>query len=322
MQGNCKIAFVGCVQEGKECLQEILDAGGHVTAIFTFDEEMAAKTSGAVPFDDIAASYDIPLYELRNTNTTETADLIRRAAPDVIFVIGWTRLISAEILQIPKYGCIGMHASLLPKYRGRAPVNWALINNETVTGNTMILLDDGVDTGDILLQRTIPITLADTCKTLYDKVAQAGREMIREVLPYLDRGELPRTPQRHAEATVMPKRTPEDGRIDWEKRALELYNWVRALTHPYPGAFTVFDGKKLFIWEAQIAHHSSHTHSMRTAKPGTVVALTDGIAVATGGEELLTLRRLNFEGNEEHAWNGFLESHALAVGAVLTDDIN
>jgi len=322
MQGNCSIAFVGCVQEGKECLQEILDAGGNVTAIFTFDEEMAAKTSGAVPFDDLAASYNIPLYKIKNTNTPEAVEIIRQVTPDVIFVIGWTRLVSADVLAIPEYGCIGMHASLLPKYRGRAPVNWALINNETVTGNTMILLDDGVDTGDILLQRTIPITLADTCKTLYDKVAQAGREMIREILPYLDRGELPRSPQNHSEATVMPKRTPEDGLINWEKTSLELYNWVRALTHPYPGAFTVFAGRKLFIWEAQVTHHSTNNKSMRKFKPGTVVALTDGITVATGGDELLTLRRLNFEGEAERAWSDFLESHTLEVGAVLTDNIN
>lgn len=289
-------------------------------AILTFTDEIAAKTSGAVSFEDIAQKHNIPLYKVKNTNTPEAIQLIKEINPDVMFVVGWTRLVSSEVLAIPKYGCIGMHASLLPKYRGRAPVNWALINNEKVTGNTMILLDDGVDTGDMLLQRSIPITLADTCQTLYDKVAQTGREMIAEIIPYLEKGELPRTPQNHEEATVMPKRTPEDGIIDWNKSSLELFNWVRALTHPYPGAFTYHYNKKLFVWEAQIAHFSSERFDgelLKTTTPGTVVSISDGIAVSAGGNELLTIRRLNYEDNNEVLWNEFLSSSELEAGVTF-----
>ncbi|TDJ02372.1 MAG: methionyl-tRNA formyltransferase [Caldithrix sp.] len=316
----CRIAFVGCVKEGKECLQEIIAAGGDVVAIFTFTDEIAAKTSGAVSFEDISEQHEIPLYKIKNTNTPETAQLIKEINPDVIFVIGWTRLVSAEILTIPKYGCIGMHASLLPKYRGRAPVNWALINNEKLTGNTMILLDDGVDTGDILLQRSISITLADTCGTLYDKVADAGREMIRESIPHLQKGELSRTPQNHDQATVMPKRTPEDGVIDWTKPALELFNWVRALTHPYPGAFTYYQSKKLFIWDAQIAHFSlqeCNSELLKNTVPGMVISTADGITVSTGEGEILSLRALNFEDSDKVTWKEFLAENELRVGDIL-----
>lgn len=316
----CRIAFVGCVKEGKECLQEIIAAGGDVVAIFTFTDEIAAKTSGAVSFEDISEQHEIPLYKIKNTNTPETAQLIKEINPDVIFVIGWTRLVSAEILTIPKYGCIGMHASLLPKYRGRAPVNWALINNEKLTGNTMILLDDGVDTGDILLQRSISITLADTCGTLYDKVADAGREMIRESIPHLQKGELSRTPQNHDQATVMPKRTPEDGLIDWTKPALELFNWVRALTHPYPGAFTYYQSKKLFIWDAQIAHFSlqeCNSELLQNTVPGMVISTADGITVSTGEGEILSLRALNFEDSDKVTWKEFLSENELRVGDIL-----
>ncbi|NIT59122.1 MAG: hypothetical protein GWN00_23735 [Aliifodinibius sp.] len=316
---RCRIVFIGCVQEGKECLEEILEADGHVVAILTFTDEFAARTSGAVSFEHISQSYNIPLYKVKSTNTPESVALLREIEPDVIFVVGWTRLVSAEVLAIPKYGCIGMHASLLPKYRGRAPVNWALINNEKVTGNTMILLDEGVDTGDILLQRTIPITLSDTCRTLYDKVSVAGRGMIREIIPYLKRGQLPRKPQNDAEASVMPKRSPEDGLIDWNKSALELFNWVRALTHPYPGAFTYFQGKKLFVWEAQIAHFPvvSNGRLSKQAQPGQVLTVSDGILVVTGQNELLNLRRLNYENDVEAQWYPFLQVNKLPVGAVL-----
>lgn len=301
-------------------MQEIIAAGGDVVAIFTFTDEIAAKTSGAVSFEDISEQHEIPLYKIKNTNTPETAQLIKEINPDVIFVIGWTRLVSAEILAIPKYGCIGMHASLLPKYRGRAPVNWALINNEKLTGNTMILLDDGVDTGDILLQRSISITLADTCGTLYDKVADAGREMIRESIPHLQKGELSRTPQNHDQATVMPKRTPEDGLIDWTKPALELFNWVRALTHPYPGAFTYYQSKKLFIWDAQIAHFSlqeCNSELLKNTVPGMVISTADGITVSTGEGEILSLRALNFEDSDKVTWKEFLSENELRVGDIL-----
>ncbi|MCH7678427.1 methionyl-tRNA formyltransferase [candidate division KSB1 bacterium] len=301
-------------------MQEIIAAGGDVVAIFTFTDEIAAKTSGAVSFEDISEQHEIPLYKIKNTNTPETAQLIKEINPDVIFVIGWTRLVSAEILAIPKYGCIGMHASLLPKYRGRAPVNWALINNEKLTGNTMILLDDGVDTGDILLQRSISITLADTCGTLYDKVADAGREMIRESIPHLQKGELSRTPQNHDQATVMPKRTPEDGVIDWTKPALELFNWVRALTHPYPGAFTYYQSKKLFIWDAQIAHFSlqeCNSELLKNTVPGMVISTADGITVSTGEGEILSLRALNFEDSDKVTWKEFLAENELRVGDIL-----
>lgn len=318
MKSNCKIAFVGCVEEGRECLREIIAAGGDVVAILTFTDELAGKTSGAVSFEEISQRHEIPLYKVKNTNTPESVKLLREINPDVMFVIGWTRLVSAEVLAIPKLGCIGMHASLLPTYRGRAPVNWAIINNEKITGNTMILLDDGVDTGDILLQRSISITLADTCKTVYDKVAAAGRDMIREIIPHLEKKELPRKTQDHAQATVMPKRTPDDGIIDWQKSSLDLFNWVRALTHPYPGAFTYLNGKKLFIWETQIAHFPTDAgENFYAAAPGTVVAISDGILVSTGQNELLRLHRLSFEGEEDVLWKDFLSSDEVKIGYTL-----
>jgi methionyl-tRNA formyltransferase len=320
MKQRLRIVFVGCVEEGKECLKEILELGGNVVAIFTFTDEIARKTSGAVSFEDISQNYNIPLYKVKNTNTPEAVKLLRELNPDVIFVIGWTRLVSNEVLDIPRFGCIGMHASLLPKYRGRAPVNWALIHNETQSGNTTILLDAGVDTGKILAQQEFPISLSDTCQTVYHKVAEAGRSMLGELLPKLENGILEPLQQNDHEASVMPKRRPEDGIIDWNKSALELFNWIRALTHPYPGAFTSFSNKKLFIWEARIAHYpfmESKISDWETKKPGTVISISDGIAVLTGRNEILTLHRLNHEGKKETSWPEFLSASRLQPGNIL-----
>jgi methionyl-tRNA formyltransferase len=320
MKQRLRIVFVACVEEGKECLKEILELGGNVVAIFTFTDEIARKTSGAVSFEDISQNYNIPLYKVKNTNTPEAVKLLRELNPDVIFVIGWTRLVSNEVLDIPRFGCIGMHASLLPKYRGRAPVNWALIHNETQSGNTTILLDAGVDTGRILAQREFPISLSDTCQTVYHKVAEAGRSMLGELLPKLENGILEPLQQNDNEASVMPKRRPEDGIIDWNKSALELFNWIRALTHPYPGAFTSFSNKKLFIWEARIAHYpfmESKISDWEMKKPGTVISISDGISVLTGRNELLTLHRLNYEGENETSWQEFLSVAHLQPGNML-----
>lgn len=315
-----RIVFVGCVAEGRECLQEILQAGGNVVAVVTFTDELARKTSGAVSFESTATEHGIPLYKVRSTNTPESIALLKELTPDVIFVVGWTRLVSAEALRTPSLGCIGMHASLLPKYRGRAPVNWAIINDEKETGNTMLLLDDGVDTGDILLQKRIRISFSDTCETLYAKVARAGREMIREIMPFIASGRLPRKPQQHELATVMPARKPEDGLIDWRKSSRELYNWVRALTHPYPGAFTLHNERQLLIWQAHPSHFpegGSGSAAFRQCQPGEVISVSDGITVATGSDDLLTVRRLSYANEPEMLWQGFIEQSSINLGDIL-----
>ncbi len=321
---DIRIAFVGAVEEGRECLQEIINYGGNVVGIFTFTEEIALKTSGAVDFEEISIEHNIPLFRVKSTNNPAAVAQMRELKPDIIFVIGWTRLVSAEILEIPRFGCIGMHASLLPRFRGRAPVNWVIIHNEKETGNTAMQLNEGVDTGKMVAQKGFPISMADTCQTVYHKVARAGREMIVEILDAVNAGNLPSIQQNDAEATEMPKRRPEDGIVDWQKGALDLFNFVRALTHPYPGAFSYLRGRKLFIWEARIAHYphlKSHISNWENIVPGTVLGVSDGIVVMTGNMELLTLHRLSFDEEEELAWRDFVKTYKIQVGDVLESEI-
>ena len=312
-----RIVFIGCVKEGLECLQELLALKCHVVGIITFVEDMAKKMSGAVSFKDIAARYKIPIYGVKTTNSPDAVTIIRDLRPDLIFVIGWTRLVSSEIISLTKYGCLGMHASLLPKYRGRAPVNWALINNETEWGNSTILLDDGVDTGKVLCQKKFKISVYDTCRTVYDKVALAGRMMIRESLPGLIQQNIQPIVQDESEASVMPKRTPDDGIIDWNKSALELFNWVRALTIPYPGAFTYWESRRVYIWEVRIAHFTEEILEKvenRKLLPGTIISISDGIAVLTGSNEIVTLHELSFENGDKMPWVDFVQRNGIKVG--------
>jgi methionyl-tRNA formyltransferase len=317
---HLRVVFVGAVEEGRECLHALLEYGANVVGIFTFTDAIAAKTSGAVDFTEIADQHNIPLYKVKSTNTPEAVEMFRALAPDVIFVVGWTRLVSSEILQIPKYGCFGMHASLLPKYRGRAPVNWAIIHNEKLSGNTAMLLNEGVDTGQVVAQKAFPISLADTCQTVYHKVAAAGKEMAVEILRAIENGNLQVLPQNDDEATEMPRRRPEDGLIDWHCDALTIFNFVRALTHPYPGAFSYLNEKTVFIWEARIAHYpylNKPVFEFESLEPGTVIDVADGILVKTGNHELISLHRLQAAGEDEVDWQTFVSRYHIQPGDVF-----
>ncbi|MBI3448539.1 MAG: DegT/DnrJ/EryC1/StrS family aminotransferase [Acidobacteria bacterium] len=289
----CRIVFVGAVEEGRRCLEAMLEDGERFAGIVTLKEEWARETSGAVPFDDLAARHGVPLLKVRDMNHPANVERIRSLAPDLILVIGWTRLVGAEILAVPGMGAIGFHASLLPKYRGRAPVNWAIIHGEKETGNTMFYLDGGVDTGDIIAQRPLSIGPRDTCATLYARVADAAHEMLRENLPLLKAGKAPRRAQDHSLATVMPKRTPEQGIIDWSLDADALDRWVRALTHPYPGAFTHIGNERLFVWQA-----SAVTEPGPPA-PGRIRAIQPGGVIVGAGAGALALERVQLPGEDE-----------------------
>jgi methionyl-tRNA formyltransferase len=285
---------VGAVEEGRRCLEGLLAAGERFAGLVTLKEEWALKTSGAVPFDDLAERYVIPLLKVKDLNHPANVERLRAMRPDLILVVGWTRLVGNEILALPPRGCVGFHASLLPKYRGRAPVNWAIINGESETGNSMIFLDEGVDTGDIIDQRRMPITPEDDCRTLYEKVSDSAIEMLLQHLPALKAGTAPRRRQDHSRATVMPRRRPEDGLMDWSGGARRLYDWVRALTHPYPGAFTFAGRARVYVWRAVVEEESG------AAPPGVVLKVTPGEGVVVGaGQGSLRVTRTQVEGKPE-----------------------
>ncbi|HVQ35682.1 MAG TPA: methionyl-tRNA formyltransferase [Candidatus Bathyarchaeia archaeon] len=301
-----RIGFIGCVAEGRRSLETLLDLRETVAAVFTLRPDLAASVSGAVPWEDITAEHGIPLHYVRNMNDPEPVATLRALAPDLVFCVGWTQLLKREVLEIPRLGCLGFHASLLPGYRGRAPINWAIIRGEVETGNTLMVLDDGVDTGDIVAQRRFPIDDADTCATLYEKVARSEDDMIREVMPLVRAGRLPRVPQDHARATVMPRRRPEDGVIDWTRTTREIHDWVRALTHPYPGAFTSLSGRRVFVWKASRWRPGPGGPADAAPRPGWWRAAHEPpMLLADTGDGALRLERVQAEGEDEMDGDGF-----------------
>lgn len=286
-----RIVFVGAHMEARAPFLRLIERGDNMVGFVTFDPEGLEKMSGGIDLTESAQSAGIPLLRVHNINEPAVVAWIRQKSPDLLLVVGWTQLVKPELLRVPKFACLGFHASLLPKSRGRAPVNWAIINGETVTGNTMIVLEPEADSGDIVAQRAIPITDQDDCCTIYQKVGETEVEMLDEVMPFIEKGILPRRKQDDSQATVMPKRRPEDGIIDWNRPVEAIYNWVRALTAPYPGAFSYLNGEKIWIWKTSV---DAEPKRDQTSEPGEVVIDSEGwpwVSTSDGWIRLVSVQR-------------------------------
>ena len=231
-----KIVYIGGVEIGHTILKSVYKTGFVVDTVFTLTFDMEDKTSGFIDFEPLVNCNESQLIRVSNINEKKYIDKIKEICPDLIIVCGWQRLICKEILDIPKLGCIGFHSSLLPKYRGRAPVNWAILMGEKETGITMFYLTPEADDGDIIVQKSFPILLNDDCNTIYKKSALAGAELINEYLGRIESRSAPRLHNPSGSYPSYPKRTPVDGLIDFKRSALDIYNFVRTLTKPYPGA--------------------------------------------------------------------------------------
>ncbi len=272
---------------GYRCLQELLAQGADVAAVFTHAD---SKTEN-IWFDSVeklARERAIPCF-LSDINQPENIELLRRVAPDFIFSFYYRTMIGNEILSLPKQGALNMHGSLLPQYRGRVPVNWVVINGETETGATLHHMVEKPDAGDIVDQERVAIEFEDTSLDVFRKVTEASVRVISRSWPLLRDGKARRVPMDLAKGSYFGGRKPADGLIDWTMSAVSIYNLVRGVTHPYPGAFTFLGGKKVFLWKAW--------PQPGRAEPGVIVS-SRPMLVGTG-EGLLEIRSLQVEADDE-----------------------
>jgi len=268
---------VGCAG-----LVALLEAGHDVAAVFTHrDDPEEDIWFGSVA--DLAAAHGLPVHAPERVNEPRWFELVRGLRPDAIFSFYYRRILAPEITQAAARGAINLHGSLLPRWRGRSPVNWVLIHGERETGVTLHHMIESPDAGDVIAQRSIPIAPEDTALTLHRKLVAAAGELVRDTLPSIERGTAGRTPQDPALATWGRRRRPADGRVDWARPAEEIHNLVRALTRPWPGAFTFAAGRRLFIWE------SAPGPAAVDARPGSVIGRR-GLEVGTGAGALHVLR--------------------------------
>lgn len=263
------------------------------------------------PVKKLALSLGLAVYQPERVKEAGFVDRLRELHPDVIVVVAFGQILPPSVLYLPPCGCVNLHASLLPRYRGAAPIQRAIMNGERETGVTTMLMDEGLDTGDILLQRTVPIYEEDTAGTLHDRLARIGAELLVETLDLMAKGTLVPRPQDHRLATYAPPLTLEDEIIDWRKPARDLYNQIRGL-NPWPGARTWWENKVLKVWQAIVSDFPLPSGAL----PGEVVLSGRELVVATG-KGCLALREVQLEGGKRLPVEDFLRGRLIPAGTVL-----
>jgi methionyl-tRNA formyltransferase len=285
---------------GRDCLEAAAGVGAPIVGVVTLPGPIDPNRSGQCAFDEVASSLGAALIETRDVNAPETVNAIRKLEPELIFVVGWSQIVRDPFIALASEGIFGMHPTLLPRHRGRAPIPWSILSGLARTGVTLFeIVDATADSGSIVGQVTLDVGADETATTLFARIAHAHVELTRELLPQLLAGTAPRIPQDPSRASSWPRRTPADGIIDWETRAPYLYDWVRAQTRPYPGAFTFLGQDRVIVWSARPVELAE------AAPAGTIVEVkAEGPDVACG-EGGLVLEDFQTDGS------------GLAVGARL-----
>ncbi len=280
-----KLLFFGFSMTGAAVLEELIKMDANIIGVYTYEDNPKENWFPSVKL--LAQKYNIPTYTPEKLGAEDVQN-IKNLAPDIILSVYYRSLISDEILKVAPLGAFNMHGSLLPKYRGRAPINWVLVKGEKETGATLHYMVAKADAGDIVGQKVVPISNEDTALTLTQKVTAAACEIIKEVYPLIETKNLKPRKQDMSISTYFGRRTPADGLIDWNQNAQTIYNLIRAVTKPFPGAFFEDGGKKIIIWRAKVLPTKTQTAA------GTTVSKTPYIITAADKD----LEILDFEVQE------------------------
>ncbi|UPU35414.1 methionyl-tRNA formyltransferase [Geomonas paludis] len=305
-----RIIFMGTPEFACPTLRTLIERGENVVAVVTQPDRPKGRGQQTLPppVKVLAEQHGITVLQPVKVRLPESIEQIRALEPDLIVVVAFGQILPKALLDIPKHGCINVHASLLPRYRGAAPLNWCIINGETETGVTTMMMDVGLDTGDMLLKSATPIDPDEDTQSLHDRMSQLGAELLAQTLDRLVAGELTPEKQDDALTCYAPMMKKEDGLIDWTRSAQDINNQVRGMT-PWPGAFSFLDDKLLKVYKVQTASGAGN--------PGEVVAAgRDGIEVACGEGSLL-IRELQLEGKKRMSAGDFLAGYKVPAGALL-----
>jgi len=304
-----KIIFMGTPDFSVPCLEMLLHSPHEVAAVVTQPDRPAGRglRLEPPPVKRVAADHRIEALQPEKTSDPQFLARLQEIAPDLGVVIAFGHILKPELLELPKRGCINVHASLLPRLRGAAPIAWAILAGESETGVTTIRMDPGLDTGPILMQKSITIAPDETAGTLHDQLARLGAEALVETLQGLEQGTIRPRSQDHGQATSAPMLKKEQGRLDWNKSAVELERQVRAFD-PWPGSFFTWRGKTIKVWKADVVSASGEAGKVLAADK-------EGITVACR-EAALRITGLQPPGKRRMAASEFLQGHKIASGAM------
>lgn len=307
-----KIVYMGTPDFSVGPLKALVEAGHEVTAVVTQPDKAKGRSGKlqGTPVKECAESLGIPVWTPVKIKAPESVAQLKEYEADVYVVAAFGQILSQEILDIPRYGCLNIHASLLPKYRGAAPIQWAILDGEKETGVTIMQMDAGIDTGDMLLKKVIPIADDETGGSLFDKLALVGSELIVEALDKLEKGELKAEKQNDAESCYAKMLKKDMGHIDWNDSAEKIERTVRGL-NPWPSAYTALGGKTLKIWEAAPVNKESE------GEPGTVSAVSRESVCINCGSGQLELLSVQLEGKKRMAVKDFLLGNKIQKGDVI-----
>lgn len=297
-----RIVFMGTPEFAASILEAALRLNQEVVGVYTQPDKPQGRRAILTPppAKVLALEKGLPVFQPRRVKTAAAVEELRSLRPDLILVAAYGQILSQTILDIPAFGCVCIHASLLPKYRGAAPIQWAIANGETVTGVTAMQMETGIDTGDMILKKEVPIAGEDTSGTLHIKLADAGARLTEEILEILAKnGSLPREAQREEEATYAPILTKEDGRIDWTMTAKQIADRIRGFT-PWPSCYTYLKGQKLAIWKA------SAVDCNKQGEPGRVLESPRRTLWVQTGQGVLAVEQLQLQGKKMMPADAFL----------------
>ena len=309
-----KIIFMGTPDFSVGTLEALIEAGHDVVLAVTQPDKPKGrgKEMQFTPVKECALKHQIPVYQPRRVREPECVEELRKYKADIMVVVAFGQILPKEILEMTAYGCVNVHASLLPKYRGAAPIQWAILDGEAVSGVTTMQMNEGLDTGDMLLKTEVVLEEKETGGSLHDKLAQAGAALCVETLKGLEEGSITPIPQGETTTSYAKMLDKQLGRIDWRKSAVEIERLIRGLS-PWPSAYTNWDEKVMKIWDAKV--HEGMTGS----EPGTIIKVEKDAFYVQTGDGILQVCELQIPGKKRMDAGAFLRGYQVKEGAILDE---
>lgn len=315
-----RVVFMGTPDFAVDTLKTLVESRHELVGVVTQPDKPKGRSGKLqlTPVKETALQYGIPVYQPERARDPEFFQILENLSPDVIVVVAFGQILPKTILQLPKYGCINVHASLLPKLRGAAPIQWSIINGDPESGVTIQQMDEGIDTGDILLVKKYTLDPKETGGSLFDRLASFGGPMVLEVLEQAEAGMLHPVPQNHEEHTRAKMLSKETGRIDFTQSALQIERLIRGL-NPWPSAYTYLGDKMMKLWAAEvIPAEQAAADGLNSAEPGTVVAVNKQDFVIQTGDGCLVVQEVQLAGKKRMDTESFLRGYSLAEGTKLS----